>query len=338
MNATEAMFWKPRNEHQVRCTLCPQFCLIPNGETGFCGVRKNQRGHLRSLVYGRTIARDVDPIEKKPLYHFLPNSRALSVATVGCNFRCRHCQNMAISQASSEWAADAGEEFLPAHIVQAAKDEHCESIAYTYTEPTVFFEYAFETAQLAASEGIRNLFVTNGFINAEPLRKVAPYLHAANVDLKAFRDWTYRELCSARLQPVLDAIRIYRELGVWLEVTTLVIPGCNDSAQELREMATFLADVDPNIPWHLSRFFPAYQMENMAETPFEVLEMAQSIGQEAGLKHVYMGNVNHPPAANTYCPECGKTVLERGFFGTIENELDDGACPHCGTTIAGIWS
>ena len=287
----EAMFYERLEGNLVKCNLCSHRCRIPESKRGVCGVRENRDGTLYSLVYGRAVAQAVDPIEKKPLFHFYPGSRIFSIATVGCNFRCLNCQNYDISQMPREYGSIIGESLLPEEIVEKAKRYGCRSIAYTYTEPTVFFEYAYETAKLASKEGIKNVFVTNGYITEEALRELAPYLDAANIDLKGFSEEFYRKVCGARLEPVLESIKLHRELGIWVEVTTLIIPTLNDSEEVLKGIAEFISGVGEDIPWHVSRFYPAYKLIDLPPTPPETLRKARKIGLEAGLRYVYQGNV-----------------------------------------------
>jgi pyruvate formate lyase activating enzyme len=333
-----AMFWDARAEGSVQCQLCHQRCLIRTGRRGLCGVRENREGTLYSLVYGRLTAEAVDPIEKKPLYHFLPGSTSLSVATRGCNFKCRHCQNCTISQVVPGESFDQGAPVEPRQIVQSALARGCRSLSYTYTEPTVFFEYAYDTARLAAAQGLKNVFVTNGYITPEALREIAPYLDAANIDLKFFSEKLYREVCGARLQPVLDMIRLYHELHIWIEVATLVIPTYNDSEDQLRLMAEFIAALDGQIPWHLTAFHPMYMLAQVPATPLATLRRARRIGLDAGLKHVYLGNVADEEGSATRCPACGAAVIQRPIPGGIPFGATDGICPACGHSVNGVWN
>jgi len=299
-------------------------------------VRENRGGTLYTLVYGRTITQHVDPVEKKPLFHFCPGTTAYSVATVGCNFRCRWCQNWDISQIVHDRHLIMGEEASPEKIVGAAQQAGCRSIAYTYTEPTIFFEYAYDTARLAHKAGLANFYITNGYMTEEMLETFSPSLDAANVDLKAFRDETYRKYVGARLQPVLDTMKTMKRLGIWLEVTTLVIPGINDDDAELRDVANFMAEeLGVETPWHISRFFPAYKMTDVPATPVDTLRRAQKIGLETGLRYVYVGNM--PDEANTVCHTCGQMLIRRAGYRVLENHVQsDGRCPSCGTSVAGI--
>ncbi len=319
----------------VRCRLCAHRCSIAPGRFGICNVRENRGGTLMTRAYGELVAANVDPIEKKPLFHFLPGTTSMSIAAAGCNFRCGFCQNWEISQAS-EAAPErkGGRETSPAAVVRAALDQRCRSISYTYTEPTIFFEFAYDTAKAARAAGLANVFVTNGYMTAEALETIRPYLDAANVDLKAFRDETYKKVCGARLQPVLDSIRLMRKLGIWVEVTTLVVPGMNDGEDELKDIARFLAGVDPALPWHISRFHPDYRLTEAPPTPVTVLRKARRIGREAGLAFVYVGNIGDE-GEDTFCPSCGRMLIKRRGFGIEANAIISGACPACGTAIAG---
>lgn len=336
MVSREALLHERLDDNKVRCNLCAHRCVIFDGHKGICHVRENRDGVLYTLVYGRTISQNVDPIEKKPLFHFYPGSTAYSVATPGCNFHCRWCQNWEISQVPREQHLLAGREASPAQIVVAAERAGSRSIAYTYTEPTIFFEYAYHTARLAHAQGLANIFVTNGYQTSEVLEMIHPYLDAANVDLKAFRDETYRRYVGARLQPVLDSLKRMKTLGIWLEVTTLVIPGINDDSVELRDAAGFVADeLGVDTPWHISRFFPAYKMTDVPPTPMAKLQRAREIGLEAGLRYVYVGNVLGEE--NTLCHGCGRLLIRRAGYRILENRVQpDGSCPECGTPVAGV--
>ena len=331
----EARLYERLEEGSVRCALCAHRCTIRPGKKGICQVRENHEGTLYTLVYGRTISAAVDPIEKKPLYHFYPGSTAFSIATVGCNFTCTFCQNADISQAPRERADWQGwaQDMSPEQVVRLARRERCRSIAYTYTEPTVFFEYAQDCAQLATPESIKNVFVSNGYMTGEALEAIGDDLHAANIDLKG-SDAFYHKLCGGRQQPVLDSIAKMREMGVWVEVTTLVIPGHNDDEGTLREIADFLVSVDPDIPWHLSRFGPRYKLLDAPPTPVETLHRAAEIGYQVGLRYVYAGNVPGDRYEHTRCPECGQICIHRLGY-QIRNLMPDGVtCPTCGYKLA----
>ncbi|MCF8143789.1 MAG: AmmeMemoRadiSam system radical SAM enzyme [Deltaproteobacteria bacterium] len=333
----EASLYEKLEEEKVRCFLCNHRCLIKSGARGICGVRENRAGTLMSLVYGKIIARHCDPIEKKPLFHFLPGSSSYSIATVGCNFRCTFCQNADISQMPSDQNRILGEEMAPEEIIQLTLNCRAASISYTYTEPTVFIETVLETARAAVAKGLKNVFVSNGYMTRECLEAIHPDLHAANVDLKAFNDRFYKEQCGARLKPVLNTIEAMREMGIWLEVTTLLIPGLNDSHEELRDLARFLAGIDPGIPWHISRFHPTYRLMDRPVTPVETLRRARDLGYEAGLQYVYTGNIPGDAGENTFCHRCRTTLIDRMGFQVNRNRIPEGRCPECGTRIPGIW-
>jgi len=334
----EAMLWRPwGDEGGVECYLCNHHCRVAGGGFGVCGMRENRDGKLWTHAYGNLIAAHVDPIEKKPLYHFLPGSASFSVAVMGCNFRCSFCQNWQISQISvRDGPAAEGFRMRAEDVVETALAQHCRSISYTYTEPTVFFEYAYDISRLARLEGLANVFVTNGFMTAEALEVIAPYLDAANVDLKSFRDDFYRKICRGRLMPVLESIRFMKKLGIWIEITTLLITGVNDSEEELSDIARFIAEVDRDIPWHISRFHPDYRMTGVGATPLETLRRASDLGKKAGLRYVYLGNVVGE-AAETLCPGCGNPVIRRRGFWLERNDLRDAQCPRCGARIAGVF-
>ncbi|MBP8644688.1 MAG: AmmeMemoRadiSam system radical SAM enzyme [Syntrophobacteraceae bacterium] len=332
----EALWYEKREGNLVHCFLCSQHCRIRPNERGKCGVRENRDGTLWSLVYGRVIARNVDPIEKKPLYHFHPGSASYSIATMGCNFRCLFCQNADISQAPREYGEILGLEIPPQQIVEQAQETRCASISYTYTEPTVFMEYALDVARLAHRAGIKNVFVTNGYMTEQSLNSISEVLDAANVDLKAFTDEFYEKQCGARLKPVLKTIEGMKKAGVWLEVTTLLIPGLNDGEEELSRLADFLAGLDPDIPWHISRFHPTYRMTDRPVTPVGALHRARRIGLDAGLRHVYPGNVPGDEGENTFCRQCGELLIERFGFSMRVRGLREGKCRKCSTVLPGV--
>jgi len=333
----EAMLYRPLDDKKVACDLCSHRCQVAPSKFGICGVRQNRDGKLFSLVYGEIIAAHVDPIEKKPLYHYLPGSTAFSVATMGCNFRCPFCQNWQISQRSKREKEDlASQPYLPEEIVHAAKTQGCQSISYTYTEPTIYFELAYDTAKLAKKEGLGNSFVTNGFMTAEALEVIHPYLDASNVDLKSFDERFYKEMCQAHLQPVLDSIRLMKKLDIWVEITTLIIPEQNDSEHELTEIARFIAGVDPEIPWHISRFHPDYNYTDTHGTPIDTLRKAYAIGKSEGLSYIYIGNVLGE-SEDTVCPNCQKSLIKRTGFFAGQNKIVAGKCPHCSKSIAGVF-
>jgi len=334
----EALFYQKLEGQKVKCELCPHNCLIVEGRRGVCGVRENQEGKLLSLVYGKIIAAHVDPIEKKPLFHFLPGSRAYSIATVGCNFRCLFCQNYDISQVSKQYPDIIGEERSPEEVVEEALRNDCQSISYTYTEPTIFFEFAYDCARLAVQKGLKNNFVTNGYINPEPLKLIAPYLQGANVDLKSFRDEFYKKVTGAFLEPVLSTLKLMVELGIWVEVTTLLIPGLNDSMEELTDIANFIkSELGAEVPWHVSAFYPTYKMTDRPRTPAETLIKAREIGLKAGLKYVFVGNIPIAGSEDTYCRECQKLLIQRSGFQVLQNNIIKHHCSYCGVEIKGVW-
>lgn len=331
----EALLYEKLDNNKVHCFLCAHNCHISPEHYGICGMRQNIAGVLYTYAYKEVIAEAIDPIEKKPLFHFLPGSTSYSIATPGCNFKCSFCQNWQISQTSIKDGYSTGYQFSPADVVKNAIANKCRSISYTYTEPTIFFEYALETAKLAKAKGLYNIFVTNGFMSAEALEMISPYLSAANVDLKSFKDSFYQKVCKGRLQPVLDTIRLMRKLNIWLEVTTLVIPQENDSDSELKAIAEFIASVDQDIPWHVSKFHPEYKFTEHEGTDIKTLEKAKKIGYEVGLKYVYLGNVMG--GADTFCYQCKKPLIKRAYMQPQEINLTTNSCPNCNSKIAGVW-
>jgi pyruvate formate lyase activating enzyme len=332
----EARLYEKRPNNQVACRLCAHFCVIKPGDRGRCGVRENRNGILYSLVYGHTIARHVDPIEKKPLYHFYPGSRSFSIATPGCNMHCHWCQNAGISQVPRDLKFPVGDAMAPQQIVVAAQQSHSRSIAYTYTEPTIFFEYSLDTARLVHDAGMANVYVSNGYMTAGMLDLVHPYLDAANIDLKSFRDPTYRKYAGARLQPVLDSLKRLHDLGIWLEVTSLIIPGINDDPQELKELAEFIVtELGADTPWHVSRFYPQYRLEHLPPTPPATINRAVEIGRAAGLNYIYVGNLGVD--SDTLCPGCGAALIQRRGYDLRRNRIaKENGCPDCGHRIAGV--
>lgn len=334
----EALLYKKLEENNVLCSLCAHRCRIAEDKFGICGVRQNVEGILYTHAYGRVIAAAVDPVEKKPLYHFLPGTASFSIATAGCNFRCGFCQNWQISQLhfSEPRAAISGDDLSVEGIIDMAMRSRCQSISYTYTEPTIFFEYAYETAKAAKLKGLYNIFVTNGYMTKECLTMAGPYLDAANVDLKFFRDESYRNICGASLKPVLDSIRLMHKLGIWVEITTLVIPGENDSQEELKDIAGFIASIDKNIPWHVSRFHPDYNFARKTHTPPATLIKAQEIGYQCGLNFIYIGNISGP-GNNTNCPHCKKLLIKREIFEVLEYNMKKGRCGFCNAKIPGVF-
>ncbi len=338
----EALFYRKLDAQKVQCQLCPHFCAIADGKRGICGVRENRAGVLNSLVYGKIVAESIDPIEKKPLFHFLPGSTSYSISTVGCNFRCDFCQNYGISQVrggTGDEVRGMGEDRTPEQIAGAAAESRCRSISYTYTEPTIYFEFAYDTAKLARARGLKNVFVSNGYMNPPVAQTIVPYLDADNIDLKSFSDATYRKVCGGTLAPVLETLKLMKKNGIWVEVTTLVIPGLNDSKEELTEIARFIKqELSADTPWHVSGFYPTYKMLDHPRTTPESLIAAREIGLSEGLNFVYSGNLPIPGAEDTYCPKCRQLAIRRSGFTVLENRLKDGKCGACGELLAGVWS
>jgi len=334
----EALLYDKRENSTVVCHLCAHRCTIHDGKRGICGVRLNQSGTLYSLVYDKVVSTHVDPVEKKPFYHILPASISFSIATVGCNFHCFHCQNHNISQIPREHPGMIpGSQVTPDEIVSAAIRNNCDSIAYTYTEPTIFFELAYDTAKIAHAKGLKNLFVTNGYMAQEALKMIQPYLDGANVDLKGFDDAKYRKVCGAKVEPVKETIARMREMDIWVEVTTLIIPTHNDSDTELQQIATWIHSVDPGIPWHLSAFYPQYRTTHLPPTSTSTIFRAVEFGKEVGLRYVYSGNIQGGDFENSWCYHCGKRLIQRSGYYIRENLIVDGKCPDCGTAIDGIF-
>jgi len=351
--AKEALLYKKLQDKKVRCNNCAHYCVISSGERGICGVRENKGGSLYSLVYGKAVACHIDPIEKKPFFHFLPGTYSLSVAAVGCNLACPWCQNYDISQEPKPNQEIIGEDLQPEEIVNLAKKNKLPSISYTYTEPTIFLEYALDTMKLAKKEGIKNTWVTNGFLSKEAFEAVAPYLDAANVDLKGWTDDFYKKHCKARLQPILDTlIRMKNPKGsrrdgtyeagkkIWVEVTTLIVPTFNDNENWFREIANFIKkELGPETPWHVTKFsgLISWQTKDLRDTPIETIEKAYKIGKEAGLKYVYTGNIPNIPSEDTFCSKCGALSIDRTNYA-IHRYDKAGKCPKCGKSLDLILS
>jgi pyruvate formate lyase activating enzyme len=332
----EAMLYEKLDDQRVHCNLCAHRCTIKPDRRGICGVRENRDGVLYSLVYGTLIAEHIDPIEKKPFFHVYPDSNSYSIATVGCNFNCEFCQNHEISQMPRSTLMITGEDILPAEIVSQAKKSGSKTIAYTYTEPTVYLELAYDTAKIAHEHGLKNVFVTNGFMTPEAIDTMGRFLTAANVDLKSFRDEFYKKRCGARLNPVLESLKKMKEMGIWVEITTLLIPTLNDSDEELKDIAQFIAGLGKETPWHISRFHPQFKMLNVPVTSISSLHRAVEIGKQAGLKYVYSGNVPGDEGENTYCFHCGNLLIERYGFKVVKINLVGNKCNKCGTELDGV--
>lgn len=332
----EAMF-QEETARGIMCRICPNECVLKEGELSKCNNRKVIRSKLYTMAYGNPCSVNVDPIEKKPLYHFLPGSRAYSIATAGCNLVCLNCQNWTISQTSPDKTRNFS--LPPEKVVSEAGAKTCRSIAYTYSEPVTFYEYAYDTAVLAKKAGIKNVFKSNGYIYPEPLKKLCTVIDAANIDLKAFSESTYLKLSGAKLQPVLDALKIYLDSGVWLEITNLVVPAWTDKSEEIYKMCKWLSENGfKNVPVHFSRFYPTYKLEQLPPTPVDILNKAARIASSEGLNYVYTGNVPGSEISDTKCPKCNTTLIVRQGFRVAENRLKDGKCFSCGTSINGIWN
>jgi len=332
----EALLYHVKNG-AVECNLCWHRCVIKSGRRGICGVRENRSGTLYSLVYGRVSAEHIDPVEKKPLFHFLPGTLTSSIATVGCNFKCLHCQNHTLSQAAVSNRELPSVRRTPEEIVSAAVQGGCRSISYTYSEPTIFFEFAYDCCRAARDKGLKNIFVSNGYMSREAAEMILPYLDAINIDIKAFSKPFYRDICGGSLQRVLDNVRFFKTRKVWVEVTTLIIPGLNDTDAQLNSIAEFLADIDPEICWHVSAFSPSFLMTDRPRTSSERLRSARQIGFEAGLRYVFTGNIRDRGGEDTRCPSCSRTLIERNGFRVTSNLLASGSCPYCSEPVAGVW-
>lgn len=332
----KADFYIELDNNEVLCTLCPHNCRIAEDEFGICGVRQNKKGVLYTHVYEQAIATNIDPIEKKPLFHVYPGSKSYSIATVGCNFTCTFCQNHEISQMPQSGRI-VGQYEPVAEIVRTAKQYNCKTIACTYTEPTIFYEYAYDIAKLAAEENILTVFISNGYINPKPLRKIAPFLAAANIDLKGWDESFYRNVCGGELKSVLNTLKLMKKLDIFLEVTTLIVPGYVDNEASLRQIAKFIKnELGPETPWHLSRFYPHYKYTEQHPTNIEIIQRAREIGFEEGLRYVYTGNVVGDVGESTFCYSCGEKLINRRGYQIIENKIRNGKCPNCGAKIDGI--
>jgi pyruvate formate lyase activating enzyme len=332
----EALFYSKTTDG-LQCEKCPQSCCLNDGDVGFCRSRIASDGKIYSIAYGNPCAVHVDPIEKKPFFHFLPATHAFSIAVAGCNFRCLNCQNWQISQISPKESDNI--ELMPDEVIKACINSGSESIAYTYSEPTTFFEYAYDTAKLAREQKIHNLLKSNGFINEKPLRYLCKVLDAANIDLKIFDEAVYKKLSSGKLAPVLKALKIFREEGIWLEITNLIIPSWTDNYDTIKRMCEWLCTNGlSDAPLHFSRFTPLYKLSQLPSTPIETLTNACAIAKKSGIKFIYLGNVAGHQAENTYCPKCQKIIIERRVFTILNDHIVNGKCKFCGEIIPGIWS
>lgn len=351
----KAVLYKKLKKNNVQCLACSWQCAISPGKSGICGVRQNKNGDLYLLVYGRPIAVNIDPVEKKPLFHFLPGKTVFSFGTLGCNFSCGFCQNWDISQTPKlskkidvekkqqktiEDLILACQKLSPKEIIDYCLKNKISAIAYTYNEPAIFFEYAYDTARLAHKKGLKNIYVSNGFETDMALEKISPYLDAINIDLKAYSPKFYKKICKAKIEPVLNNIKtIAKEFKkTWLEITTLIIPGHNDSPEEIKKIAEFIAKLNPCIPWHISAFYPAYQMSNIQATPTKTIHQAYKIGKKAGLRFVYTGNIYDHHGQNTYCPNCRLALVKRDGYTITDNSIENNRCPKCKENIHGIWT
>jgi pyruvate formate lyase activating enzyme len=336
LSKVEARYYKKHPDREIECTLCPRFCKLGDKERGYCGVRENMGGTYYTLVYGKACSIAVDPIEKKPLFHYLPKSSALSIATAGCNVNCKFCQNWEISQVRPEQVQN--HDFPPRAVVQTAQKYSCPVIAYTYTEPVVFYEYMYDTSLEARKKGIRNVVITGGHINPEPMEELTKVVDAIKVDLKAFSQDFYTNYVRGELQPVLEAIKIVHKSSAWLELVYLVIPTLNDSSDEIRKMCQWIMkEIGPDVPLHFSRFVPMYLVKNLPPTPVSTLEKAQKIALEEGIHYVYIGNVPGHSAESTYCPQCKEIVIKRIGYQINKIALKGGRCKYCNNPIPGIW-
>jgi len=331
----EAKYYK-KTDRGYECELCPHYCILKEGKLSQCNTRIATDTKLNTIAYGNPCSVHIDPIEKKPLYHFYPESSIFSVSTTGCNLHCLNCQNSSISQVSPREVNSY--DLMPKELVKGVIQANCKSIAYTYTEPTVYYEYAYDSAKLAHEKGIKNVLISAGYINEKPLRDIIKYIDAANIDLKSFNNDTYKKLNSATLQPVLDTIKILHQENVWLEITNLIIPGWTDNMDEIKKMCEWIYNNDLyKYPFHFSRFFPAYKLMDVSPTPVETLLKAKEIAEEAGIKHVYIGNVAGTKGSNTYCPKCKTKLIERNVYRTSVLKLEDGKCTECNEEINGVW-
>jgi pyruvate formate lyase activating enzyme len=333
----EAMFWEELADNKVKCVLCPRECEVADVERGYCGVRENQGGHYQTLVYGALCSANVDPIEKKPLFHYLPGTPAFSIATAGCNIECKFCQNWQISQFRPEQVNSAN--VPPDKLVRACKQRQCPTIAYTYSEPVIFYEYMHDAAALARENGVGSVMISNGYIQEKPLRQLCRQLTGVKIDFKAFTDEFYADTCAGELKPVLDTLKVLRDIGIWFELVILIIPTLNDSPDEIRDMSRWVLDhLGPDVPMHFTRFHPTYRITNLPRTPVSTLDRCREISLDAGVRYVYAGNVPMHPGENTYCHNCQNELIRRVGFRVAVNKIAAGKCPQCGTSIPGVWS
>jgi pyruvate formate lyase activating enzyme len=332
-----AMHWEPLAENKVKCLLCPRGCEVADVERGYCGVRENQGGKYQSLVYGAVCSANVDPIEKKPLFHYLPGTNAFSIATAGCNIECKFCQNWQISQYRPEQVESTL--VTPEELIKVCQARRAPTIAYTYSEPVVFYEYMHDVAALARQQGIGSVMISNGYIQEKPLRQLCKQLTAIKIDLKAFTEQFYRDMCAGELKPVLATLEVLKSTGIWFELVVLIVPTLNDSADEIKQMAEWVVKhLGPDVPMHFTRFHPTYRVTNLPQTPVATLEACRKLALDAGVRYVYAGNVPGHPSENTYCHGCQKQLIRRVGFQVAANEIKNGKCPKCGVTVPGVWS
>ncbi len=333
----EARYFEKLPNRKIKCLLCPRECVIDDQETGYCGVRENHKGTYYTLVYGRACSANVDPIEKKPLFHFFPGSKAFSIATAGCNVLCKFCQNWEISQARPDQINSYT--LFPADVAAYAKRTNCKIIAYTYSEPVIFYEYMYDCAEKGHEVGVRSVMITNGYIQAQPMRDLCDVLDAVKIDLKAFTEKFYREIVAGHLKPVLDTLILLKEEGMWTEIVYLVIPTLNDDPKELKQMCKWIMDeLGADVPIHFSRFYPVYRLRNLPPTPPKTLEMARDIALDAGIHYAYIGNVPGHEGENTFCPQCKKVIIRRIGYQVLENHITArGQCEYCNQKIPGVW-
>jgi len=333
----EARYWEKLEENKVKCVLCPRECEVADVERGYCGVRENQGGIYQTLVYGALCSANLDPIEKKPLFHYMPGTGAFSIATAGCNIECKFCQNWQISQFRPEQVS--GILVTPDQLVAACKSRKCPTIAYTYSEPVIFYEYMYDVAALARKQGIGSVMISNGYIQKKPMRELCQHLTGVKIDFKAFSEKFYREMCAGKLKPVLETLVTLKEVGIWLELVILIIPTLNDSEDEIKQMSQWvMKNLGPDVPMHFTRFHPTYRVTNLPRTPVSTIEQCRKIALDAGVHYVYAGNVPMHEGENTYCHSCGEQLIRRIGFHVASNKIKDGQCPKCSTKIPGIWS
>ncbi len=332
----QALFWKKLKDKVVQCQLCPHYCTLKLGETGKCKVRQNKNGNLYSLVYSHPCAVSIDPIEKKPFYHFLPGQKALSIATVGCNLKCEHCQNWQISQLIGEDISS--EKISPEQVIKKARQENVKIISYTYTEPTIFYEYMLDIAKLAKKQGMKNTIVSNSFINPKPLKQLLPFIDSANIDLKSMSDDFYKKTCGARLNPILESLKILKQNRIWIEITNLLIPTLNDSEKDIKKLVRWIKNnLGTEVPIHFTAFYPTYKLSYLPSTNIKTLKKARRIALEQGIKYVYTGNLPDEDGNNTFCYKCGSVLIKRRLFSITENNIKQGRCKYCNIKIKGFW-